>query len=176
MEFNALVKMQLYPILQKYGFKIVKEFKNIVRFQSSIMKINMVFNDYDKSHLVEICKQREILYPLNDNIVKEFFSSELSIEQVTSETFVRNLSLLFKQQKGVEILKGNVEPLENFIKKQSELYTSKLVQEQVLEIASKAWDVNNYSAFIKIIDEIGIDKIPQSYQLKYKIAKQKSNG
>jgi hypothetical protein len=27
MEFNALVKTQLFPILQKYGFEIEEEFK-----------------------------------------------------------------------------------------------------------------------------------------------------
>lgn len=42
-----------------------------MRFQSSIMKVNVVFNDYDKSHFVEIGKHGETLYPLNDNAVKE---------------------------------------------------------------------------------------------------------
>lgn len=173
MEFNKLVRTQLFPILQKYGFEIVEEFKNIVRFQSSVMKVNVVFNNYDKSHLVEIGKRGEALYSLNDNAVKELFSSELSIEQVTLEIFVQNLSLLFKQQKGVEILKGSIEPLDNFIKLQSEHYTSELVKRQALEAASKAWKANDYITFVKSIDKIGIDKIPQSYLLKYKIAMQK---
>ena len=173
MEFNTLVRTKLYPIFQKYGFEIAEEFKNIVRFQSSVMKVNVVFNDYDKSHLVEIGKRGRGLYPLNDNVVKNLFSSQLSIEQVTSEIFVHNLSLLFERQKGVEILKGNVNPLENFIKQQSKHYTSELVQRQALEVVSKAWATNDYETFVKGIDEIGIDKVPQSYQLKYKIAKQK---
>jgi hypothetical protein len=46
MEFNTLVRTQLFPILQKYEFEIAEEFKNIVRFQSSVMKVNVVFNDY----------------------------------------------------------------------------------------------------------------------------------
>lgn len=173
MEFNKLVRTQLYPILQKYGFEIAEEFKNIVRFQSSVIKVNVVFDDYDKSHLVEIGKQGETVYPLNDNAIKNLFSSQLSIEQVTSEVFVHNLSLLFEQQKGVEIIKGNVEPLENFIKQQSEHYTSELLQRQALETASKAWESNDYVAFVVSIDKIGFSKMPHSYQLKYKIAKQK---
>lgn len=173
MEFNKLVRIQLFPILQKYGFGIAEELKNIVRFQSSIMKVNVVFNDYDKSYFVEIGKHGETLYPLNDNAVKELFSSELSIEQVTLETFVQNLSLLFEQQKGIEMLKGNVDPLSNLIKQQAEYYTSELVGRQTLDTASKAWETNDYKTFIKIIDKIGVDKIHQSYQLKYKIAMQK---
>lgn len=119
MEFNTLVRIQLYPILQKYGFEIAGESKNNVRFQTSVMKVNVVFNDYDKSHLVEIGKQGETLYPLNYNAVKELFSSELSIEHVTSEVFVKNLSSLFMQPNGVKILKGKVKPLKDFITQQS---------------------------------------------------------
>ena len=42
-----------------------------------------------------------------------------------------------------------------------------------IDTASKAWEKNDYKAFIKSMDEIDIEKVPQSYQLKYKIAKQK---
>lgn len=104
MEFNTLVKTYLSPILQKYGFEIAEEIKNIVRFQSSVMKVNLVFNDYDKSHFVEIGRQGETLYPLNDNAGKELWgSSALPIEQVTSKVFVQNLSLLFETKEGIEI-------------------------------------------------------------------------
>lgn len=174
MEFNILVKTQLLPILQMYGFEIVEEFKNIIRFQSSVMKVNLVFNDYDKSHLVELGRQGETLYPLNDNAVKELWgSSALPIEQVTSKIFVQNLSLLFETKEGIEILKGNVSLLKSIISQQSEDYTSEIMQKQALEIASRAWEANDYVTFIESIEEIGISKIPQSYQLKYKIAKQK---
>lgn len=174
MEFNTLVKTYLSPILQKYGFEIAEDIKNIVRFQSSVMKVNLVFNDYDKSHFVEIGRQGETLYPLNDNAGKELWgSSALPIEQVTSKVFVQNLSLLFETKEGIEILKGNVSLLKSILSQESENYTSELMQKQVLEAASKAWEANDYLSFVDSIDKIGISKIPQSYQLKYKIAKQK---
>ena len=173
MEFNTLVKTHLLPILQKYGFEIAEELKNIVRFQSSVMKVNLVFNDYDKSHLVELGRQGETLYPLNDSAVKELWGSALSIEQVTSETFVQNLSLLFETKEGAEILKGNVNSLKSVIMLRSEKYTSELMQKQTLEAALRAWEANDYVAFIESLDQIDISKIPQSYQLRYKIAKLK---
>jgi hypothetical protein len=173
MEFNTLVKTQLFPILQKYGFDIAEEFKNIVRFQSSVMKVNIAFNDYEKSNFIEIGRQNEVLYPLNDNAIKIIFNSELHIEQVTPEIFVQNLSIIFQQKEGVEILNGDIKHLVEFIEKESNDYTFELVQRQTLEAASKAWERNDYKAFIKSIDEIDIEKVPQSYQLKYKIAKQK---
>jgi len=46
-----------------------------------------------------------------------------------------------------------------------------LIQRQTLETTSNAWKKNNYKAFIKSIDEIGIENLPKSYQSKYKIAK-----
>lgn len=174
MEFNTLVKAQLFPIFQKYGFRIAEEFKNILRFQSSVMKVNLVFNDYDKSHLVELGRQGETLYPLNNNAVKALWGSfALPVEQVTSEIFVQNLFLLFETKEGVEILKGNISLLESAISQQSKNYTSELLLNQELEISAKAWAVNDYAAFVESIDKIGVSKIPQSYQLKYKIAKQK---
>lgn len=44
MEFNTLVKTHLLPVLQKYAFEISEESKNIVRFQSSVMQVNLAFN------------------------------------------------------------------------------------------------------------------------------------
>lgn len=173
MEFNTLVKAQLSPILQKYGFGIAEEFKNIFRFQSSVMKVNVVFNQYDRSFLVEIGKQDDELYPLNDYVVKELFHSSLSVEQVTPEVFVQNISVLFGTPEGVELLQGNVKSLKNIAIQQSENYTSELLLKHGLEFALRAWEAKDYATFVESIDKIGIRKIPQSYQLKYKIAKQK---
>ncbi len=173
MEFNKLVKEELLPILQNKGFEVVEELNNIIRFSSSNMEIGIVYNDYERSNFIEIGKRDEILYPLNDNVVKNIFNSELRISQVTPEVFVKNLASLFTQKEGSEILKGNIKHLVKFIEQESSNYTSELIQRQTLETASKAWEKNDYKAFVKSIDEIGIEKIPQSYQLKYKIAKQK---
>ena len=173
MEFNVLVKTQLFPILNKYGFDIIEEFKNIVCFQSSVMKVNVVFNDCEKSNFVEIGKQNEVLHPLNDNAIRVIFNSDLHIEKVTPEIFVQNLSVIFQQKKGIEILNGNTNHLVEFIEKESNDYTFELLKRQTLETALKAWEMNDYRAFIKSIDEMDIEKLPQSFQLKYKISKQK---
>jgi hypothetical protein len=173
MEFNALVKAQLFPILRKYGFAIAEEFKNIVRFRSSVVKINIVFNPYEQSYLVEIGNPGEILYPLNNGVAGKLFNDELPIEQITPEVFVKNLSLLFETKEGVEILKGNLVYLKRIVKQQSEDYTSDLVRRQVLEAASKAWDANDYVSFVDNIDKLTTSELPQSYRLKYKIAIQK---
>ena len=173
MEFNILVKTQLLPILQKYGFEILEEFKNIIRFQSSVIEINIVYNDYEKSCYISIGKKGKSLYELRNNAVKKLFNSSLSVEQVTPEIFLQNLSLLFETEEGIALLKGNIDDFIKFKKSEDNHYTSELLRKQALEVASRAWEANDYLAFIESIEEIGIRKIPQSYQLKYKIAKQK---
>lgn len=173
MEFNRLVKQQLFPIFQKEGFKILEEFKNIIRFESSTMKVNIVFNDYEKSNYIEIGRRGETLYPLNNNVVRNIFNSKLQIDQVSQEVFVNNLAMIFEQKEGVEILRGNIKYLVKFIEQESNDYTFELVQRQTLQAASKAWENKDYKGFINSIDKMNIEKIPQSYQLKYKIAKEK---
>lgn len=133
MEFNKLVKERLFPILQRNGFEIAEEFKNIVRFQSSNVKVNVVFNDYDKSHLIEIGKKGDTLYPLNNDAIKKIWGCDLTIERVSSDVFVQNLSLLFAQTEGIEILKGNLKHFEDFITKQSEKYTSEFIQGDTID-------------------------------------------
>jgi hypothetical protein len=173
MEFNVLVKTRLFPILQKYGFEIAEEFKNILQFQSSVIVINIVFNNYEKSCYISMGKKEDTLLPLNDNAVKELFNSSLSVEQVTPEIFVQNLSTLFETKKGAEILKGNIAPFIKFKLSEINDYNTELLKKQALEAASKAWEANDYVGFVENIDKVGVSKIPQSYQLKYKIAKQK---
>ncbi len=173
MEFNTLIKEELLPILEKVDFRLSQEFENIIRFESSFLQINIVYNDYEKSNFIEVGNKNNILYPLNDSVVKNVFKSELPIDQVTPNIFVRNLGLIFEKSPGLEILKGNIKKLVDYVEKESNDYTLEIVQRQTLETASKAWEKNNYKAFVKIIDEIGIEKLPKSYQLKYKMAKQK---
>src|SRR5690606_7725452 len=110
--------------------EIVEEFKNVVRFQPSAIKVNLLFNDYDKSVFAEIGKKEKTLYPLNDNVIKELFNSSLSVDQVTPETFVKNISILFETKEGSEMLKGNVEPYVKYKLSEIDEYSTTLMQKQ----------------------------------------------
>ena len=157
MEFNQLVKADLFPMLQEYGFGIAEEFKNIIRFQSSVIEMDIVYNDFEKSCYISIGKKKEPLDELRNNAVKELFNSSLSVEQVTPEIFIQNLSAIFKTKEGVSILKGNVEDFIKYNISEANDYTFELLQRQTLEIASKAWARNEYKEFVKNVDEIGKD-------------------
>ena len=107
------------------------------------MKVNIVFNRYDRSFLVEIGKQDNELYPLNDYVVKELFHSSLSIEQVTPEIFVQNLSIIFETKEGAEILKGDISSFIEFKLSEINNYNTELFK-------NSAWN---------LLQELGILKI-----------------
>lgn len=171
MKFNILAKTKLFPTLQVHGFEIAQEFKNILLFQSSIIEINVVYNDYEKSCYISIGRRENVLYELRNNAVRELLDSSLPIEQVTPEVFIRNLSALFKTKKGIALLRGDIDDFERFKTSEDNHYTFELLLQQALEAASKAWKRKDYKGFVKQIDEIGTERILKSYQLKYNIAK-----
>lgn len=173
MEFNDVVKKNLFPILHKYGFNIEQDSKKSILLQSSNVKVHIICNDYEDSFLIEIGKVGEMLYPLNNEIIRLVFNLEFPIEKISLSSFVENTILLFENKIGIEILKGDINLLRDSIEKQSRDYTLMIMQEQTLDSALKAWEVKDYMSFIKNIDIIGINKVPKSYQLKYGIAKQK---
>lgn len=171
MEFNTLVKTKLFPILQKHGYIKLEESKNYISFLSAALKINVIYNDRENSNLIQLGHPAVFLYPLNDEAVQAVFHSDLPVERVSSETFVNNLCTLFQQKEGAEILNGHMKELSSFIDQQSHDYTAALLKRQALAAASRAWDRKDYGEFIKCLDKLGLDQVPKSLQLKYKMAK-----
>lgn len=175
MEFNQLVIEKILPLLKGYDFVVVEEYKNYFRFKSNIVEAKISYNELDRTSLFEIGKADEFLYPLNDKLIKQVFALDLKVDQVTKEVFVDNVALFLKKSGSVLLRDDETKffELKIFTEKESEEYTSQLLQEQNLAAANKAWENGNYKEFIKIIDQTNKDKLPSSYQLKYKIANQK---
>jgi len=175
MEFNQLVREKIVPLFKGYKFLVVEEYENYFRFESNFVEATISYNELDRTSLFEIGKVGESLYPLNDKLIKQVFGSDTKINQVTKEIFVDNIALFLKSN-GSALLRDDESKLlelKIFSEKESEVYTFQILQEQNLAAANKAWENGNYKEFIKIIDQTNKDKLPSSYQLKYKIAKQK---
>lgn len=173
MEFNKIIKDILLHTFLENGFVIYEEFENTIRLKSNLIEINMFFNKYERSNIIEIGKLDGFLYPLNNTVIINLFNSDLKIEQVTSEIFAKNLAVIFEQPEGINILNGNIERLEMIIKKISEDYTFDLILKGKLLSASQAWLKNDFKTFIEILEKIQNNKIPELYLLKYKYAKLK---
>jgi len=175
MEFNQLVIKKIVPLFKGFNFIVVEKYKNYFRFRSKVVEATISYNELDRTCLFEVGKINEFLYPLNDNLIKHVFGLDVKVNQVTKDVFVDNIALLLKNS-GSDLLRGDESKLfeiKIFSEKESEAYTSQILQEQNLAAANKAWENGSYKEFIKIIDQLNKDKLPSSYQLKYKIANQK---
>ncbi|HNO01181.1 MAG TPA: hypothetical protein PKN06_13030 [Chitinophagaceae bacterium] len=175
MEYNQLVIERIVPLFKGYDLLVVEEYKNYFRFKSNVVEATISYNELDRTSLFEIGKAGEFLYPLNDKLIKQVFGSDAKVNQVTKEIFVDNIALFLKSN-GSALLSGDESKLlelKLFSEKESEVYTFQILQEQNLAAANKAWENGNYKEFIKMIDQTNKDKLPSSYQLKYKIANQK---
>jgi hypothetical protein len=175
MEFNQLVTERIEPLFKGYDFLVVEKYKNYFRFKSTLVEAIISYNELDRTSLFEIGRVDGLLYPLNDKLIKQVFDSDAKIEPVTKEIFVDNVAL-FLEGNGSALLRGDeskLSELKHYSEKESEIYTSRILQEQNLTTANRAWENGNYKEFIKIIDQTDKDKLPSSYQLRYKIAKQK---
>ena len=74
------------------------------------------------------------------------------------------------------MIAGNTDALkkvEKYVDKVSNEYTTELIDKQNLDAANKAWEEGNYKDFINYLDKTDRQRLPSSYELKYKIAHQK---
>jgi len=173
MEFNILVKNNVFPILKGYGFRISQESENILELESHEIKMNIIYNKYERSFFVEIGKKDNNFYPLSNNAINSILGFSLPIQNVPLTIFIKNLSIFIKEKKGLKILSGDISPLKNFVEKDSLDYTNNLIKEPTLLKVDRAWNNKDYHLFIQYFNELDISKIPQSYLLKYNIAKKK---
>lgn len=177
MEFNTLVKTKFFfPILRKYGFEIVEEFKNILRFQSSTIKIDIVHNPFENSNSLWVGKKdKGDEIEINNNTLTFYFKSNLKLSEVPNKAFINNLITFFENE-GKSLLIGNereINDLEKFNLVRSKKYTLDLLHQQNLNEADKAWSQKDFKKFISIINKFGYEQFPKSYLLKYRIAKEK---
>jgi hypothetical protein len=175
MEFNQLVTENIVPLLKEHSFLVVEQYMDFFHFKSNVVEVTISYNELDRTSLFEIGKTGGFLYPLTDKLVQQVFGSDIKINQVTKEMFVNNIALFLKSG-GSALLKGDENKLlelQVFSEKESEIYTLQILEEQNLAAANKAWENGNYKEFIKIIDKTNKDKLPSSFQMKYKIANQK---
>jgi hypothetical protein len=179
MEFNVLIITKLFPILQKYGFEVVDEFNNYVKFESDNLVVVICRDVRENSNLFSLGRRGSNRFFIDGNIMKKFFNFDFEKVFILPERSIKDFTdnmLVFFKQKGEVLFNEKCEILldiENSAKQQSKKYTSILLMEQTMDVASRAWEAKDYLAFIDSIDKIGVNILPISYQLKYKLAKEK---
>jgi hypothetical protein len=178
MDFNELVFDKLGLIFQKHNLHVTEQFKNYVKLKSDRVVIALSHDVRENSSSFDVGTNEGSLYPVNNNVIKAVFNSDIKVRKINPEAFVNNLAVFFEGE-GKALLNGDaftLKAVEKYVQNESEEYTMQIVEKQNLDAANKAWQEGNYHNFIKYLDKIDIQKLPPSFALKYKIARQKSNG
>lgn len=178
-EFNEIVLKQVGSIFSKYNLRLIENYKNYLKFKSDEIVVVICHDEKEKSNLLYVGKDENNLYLFDGNIIKKFFIPELKaklkIPENTVSDFANNLSMFFTGS-GQILLNNDDEILPDIVKyieNKSRIYTNKIIQKQAIEAASEAWMVKDYVTFVENIDKIGVNKVPESFKLKYKAAKRK---
>lgn len=177
MEFNKLILDRLEPIFKKYNLQIVEQFKNRLKFRSAYVDIIIGHDDRENSNILWLGRAGDSFdkIEIDNQVMKEFFKSDIKTSSVPAETFANNFAIFFERE-GSSLLKGDLNRIiefEKFDQQRSEEYTTSLLDKQNLDAANKAWHEGNYKDFIKYLDKTDRQKLPASYELKYKMAIQK---
>jgi len=145
MEFNQLVFDKLGLIFQKQNLHVTEQFKNYVKFKSNCVVITLNHNELENSNAFYVGGNEDFLYPVNENVLRNVFNSNLKITDLNKETFVNNLAIFFEQE-GRTLIAGNtyaLEAVETYVYKKGEAYTMQLINKQNLLAADKAWEEEN---------------------------------
>lgn len=175
MEFNQLISIKLHSLFTEHGMEITEQSKNIVRYESAVLHISLVHNPRENSNNLWVGRRHFNVVEINNQVMQEYFNSDLKLSNLPQETFVNNVFLFFVGE-GERLLEGNERALvglEQFNEQRSLEYTVNLVEKQNLEAANKAWKDGNYSDVIKYLEKINKDDLPESFKQKYKIAQQR---
>ena len=172
MEFNKLVLDRFGLIFQKNNLRVTEQLNNFMKIKSDTIVITISHDNRENTNSLYIGRKDSSLCPIDENVLKDVFNSALKINYVTPEVFVNNLAIFFEGE-GNPLIVGNTDALkavEKYIDKESKEYTAELVDKQHLDAANKAWEEGNYKDFIKYLDKTDRQKLPSSYELKYKMA------
>lgn len=178
MKFNKLIADKLEPVFQKYNLQIFEQFENYIKFKSDKVVITVSYDPRENSNSLFIGKSDDFMCLIDDDVLRNIFNSDIEIDYVTSQKFINNIVVFFST-KGKPIIEGDIDTLralEEYIYKKSEKYTNDIINRQNINAADKAWKETDYENFIKYIDKMDKEKLPDSYKLKYKISLQKLRG
>jgi len=172
MDFENVLKENIYSFFKNEGFDIIKENNNLIEFKSSSIRLRMAFNNREKSYFIEIGRTDDTLYPFDDLSIKEIIGYNPYLNESCSHLeFVQKIIKIFYSEEGYKLLKGNIESLIFISKKRSNAYKKEIELKHILDKASIAWNERDYIAFITILSNISQNDIPTTFSVKLKIAK-----
>jgi hypothetical protein len=180
MEFDKKVLETLQSTIRKNRLQIEFPFKNCIELSSDHLLIRIVRNDreYANNLWIKPLTVNGETVEIDDYVMKHHFNSELKISNVPVDEFISNVKE-FLEDPAYNVLQYNSNDftgLIEFNKKRSFEYSKQLQNNRILNEANTAWSKKDYASFIKLINKIDSFDLPNSYQLKLKIALKKSEN
>lgn len=162
--------------LRQYDFRIVESYKDFVKYESEHAEISVGYDVKENNHYALIGNKFENSISLDVLNLKDVFGYD--VELFIKKSFVY-FFIDFFRTKGHAILSGDLSKfneLKRNLIERAERYTKQLIEQQNLNAADNAWSLKEYRDFIKYLDLVDRSNLPESYALKYSIAKNKSNN
>jgi len=161
------------PFLRQYNFRIAESSKDFVKYESEQAEISVGYDERDQHYFTLIGNKIDNSISLDVVNLSDVFAYDIEI--FIKQSFV-DFFLNFFSTKGYNLLKGDLtkfNELKRNRKERAERYTKELIEQQNLDAADNAWSLKNYSDFIRYLDLVEKRNLPNSYELKYSIAKNK---
>ncbi len=161
------------PFLRQYDFLIAETYKDFVKYESEHTEISVGYDNRDHNYFTLIGSKTDDSISLDAVNLRDVFAYDVEI--FIKKPFV-TFFINFFSTKGLDILNGDLTKFNELKRNREERamrYSKELIEKQNLKAADNAWSVNNYSDFIRYLDLVNRSNLPESYELKYSIAKDK---
>ena len=175
MNFNQTIIDKLDAILSAHYFVLTEQFKGSLKYENNGFYFSFTRDPREQMDVFWVGRHDGFPIEINNKILSEFFNSEIKIEQKTMDEFALNV-YEFLRTNGMRLLQAKEQDylaLEYFSEKQSEEYTSEILERQYLDAANKAWEKKNYSDVLKALSHIDKNRLSISFKQKYKISKKR---
>ncbi len=163
----------IYPLtefLTDNNFSVTNKSLYFIEYSSNFASIKIAYASLEYLYYAYFGQNSKSLIELTPTAIKAVFKDDSF--QFQSTLTIGDL-ISFLKGTGRSILSGDENTfieLNEFSEKQSREYTKQIIQAQNIQNADKAWTRKDYINFIKYIDNMEKDLLPESYLKKYKVA------
>ena len=169
-------EQEIQPIidyLKQNGFTISEQFANFVELESD--KSCFVFSKDPREQGSSICVGRKgaMTYMLRREIYDRIFNHEFNSNIPFPENFIR-----FLQDNGHSLVIGDsniLKKIEEVSHELAEKYTNELLLRERINELERLWQKKDFLAFVNLMEQTDEKTLPQSFQLRNKIAKKQVN-
>lgn len=169
MNFEASIH-PLTEFLADNSFSVTKKEQHFIEYSTNSAVITVAYANLEYVFYTHVGQNSKSLIELTPIVVKEVFGQDSFQHQSTLT--IDNL-ILFLSGDGKAIVLGDqkiFKELIEFSERKSKEYTRQIIKLQNIQGADKAWIQKDYADFVKCIDRIEKDLLPESYLKKYEIA------